>query len=257
GPNTILGKTLSIGVAAHLTAASVGGPRYDETLTQEERTDIENGIWLCQNCSTLIDRDEIKFTVDLLKEWKSDAEDEAFKALLKKDYSNTPKSDQVRPYAEAELIWTLSGKRPQGASPKTSEKYGNAPISIMQVIWYNHISWSYDLKIYNNSSVGLFNLKINQHPSNIAFQLKDSIPKINNLPPYRDLTLRAEISTFFEGTGREAIALIEPKFPDKIQGLRLLLEYSGDNRNLYYTELVLNEKSLDIFHLDCKPTDYE
>ena len=222
-------KTLSICVAAHISAASVGGPRYSEALTKEERADIENGIWLCQNCSTLIDKDENKFTLRFLKEWKSNAEDEAFKALLQKDYSNTPQLDQIRPFAEAELIWTSSGKRPQGASPKTHEIYGDTPISIMQVIWYNHISWSYDLKIYNNSSVGLFNLKINQHPSNTSFQLKDIIPKINNLPPYRDLTLRAEISTFLEGTGKEAVALVEPRFPDKIQGLRLLLEYVGEN----------------------------
>ena len=256
GPNSDPNKTVLIGVAAHITAASVGGPRYKAALTQEERVDIDNGIWLCQNCSTLIDKDEAKFTVKIIEAWKTSAEDEAFKALQQRDYSDTPKADQVRPYAEAELIWTSGFKRPQGASPKTNEKYGDTPISIMQVIWYNHIAWNYELKIYNNSSIGLFNLKIHQHSSNTLFQLKDSLPKINNLPPYRDLSLRAETSTFFEGTGEEANAIMNPMFPDQIQGLRLLMEYVGENRKVYFTELTLNGKSLDIVNLNDKPADY-
>jgi len=33
------------GVAAHITAASVGGPRYDATISREARRSIANGIW--------------------------------------------------------------------------------------------------------------------------------------------------------------------------------------------------------------------
>lgn len=46
---------INIGVAAHITAASKGGPRYDESLTSHERKSYDNGIWLCQSCSKLID----------------------------------------------------------------------------------------------------------------------------------------------------------------------------------------------------------
>ena len=58
---------INIGVAAHITAASKGGPRYDENITVQERKSFENGIWLCQSCSKLIDSDEIRYTVDKLK----------------------------------------------------------------------------------------------------------------------------------------------------------------------------------------------
>jgi len=51
GPQKRSAKSLNIGVAAHITAASPGGPRYDSQLTQENREGIENGIWLCQNCA--------------------------------------------------------------------------------------------------------------------------------------------------------------------------------------------------------------
>jgi len=65
---------IRIGVAAHITAAARGGPRYDESLTPAERSSAENGIWLCQTCSRIIDRDTTRYTARLLQAWKADAE---------------------------------------------------------------------------------------------------------------------------------------------------------------------------------------
>ena len=65
---------INIGVASHITAASKGGPRYDENMTAQERKAFENGIWLCQSCSKLIDSDEMRYTVDKLKKWKDISE---------------------------------------------------------------------------------------------------------------------------------------------------------------------------------------
>lgn len=39
-------------------------------MSSDERSSIDNGIWLCQNCSKLIDSDEDRFTVLLLRSWK-------------------------------------------------------------------------------------------------------------------------------------------------------------------------------------------
>lgn len=74
GPNTRESKSTNIGVAAHITAASPGGPRFDREMEFTERCSIKNGIWLCQSCAKLIDSDESKYTVDLLVEWKKLAE---------------------------------------------------------------------------------------------------------------------------------------------------------------------------------------
>lgn len=68
-------KTICIGVAAHICAAAKGGPRYNTSMTQEERSSVQNGIWLCQTCSNYIDKDEKTFSVDLLQKWKKDMEE--------------------------------------------------------------------------------------------------------------------------------------------------------------------------------------
>ncbi|WP_148640104.1 hypothetical protein [Aureimonas sp. AU20] len=61
-------------MAAHITAASQGGPRFNEHLTTEGRRAGENGIWLCQQCSRLVDADDSAFDVADLIEWKTFAE---------------------------------------------------------------------------------------------------------------------------------------------------------------------------------------
>ncbi len=61
-------------MAAHITAAAPGGPRFDESLTAAERKAAANGIWTCHNCGKLIDADESQHTVELLRRWKAEAE---------------------------------------------------------------------------------------------------------------------------------------------------------------------------------------
>jgi hypothetical protein len=77
GPQQDPAKAVNLGVAAHITAASPGGPRYDTSLLSEQRSGHENGIWLCQNCAKLIDNDLARHTVEVLKKWRADAEGEA------------------------------------------------------------------------------------------------------------------------------------------------------------------------------------
>ena len=74
GPHSNPQKRVSIGEAAHITAAAEGGPRYNPDLTPEERSSIENGIWLCRSCARLIDSDERVYSIELLRMWKYAAE---------------------------------------------------------------------------------------------------------------------------------------------------------------------------------------
>lgn len=81
GPNANKNKATNIGVAAHIKAAAPGGPRYDADMTSEDRSDISNGIWLCQSCSKLIDADPNRYPVGLLHEWKKIAEQTSLRAI--------------------------------------------------------------------------------------------------------------------------------------------------------------------------------
>ena len=82
GANAAQDGVITIGVAAHICAASPGGPRYHPAQTREARRGTDNGIWLCQNCGRLIDADPQKFTVEVLTGWKRDAQERAFRELV-------------------------------------------------------------------------------------------------------------------------------------------------------------------------------
>jgi len=85
--------TVNVGVAAHITAASENGPRYDPSLTAEERSSAENAIWLCQTHAKLIDNDPDRFNVELLRLWKKQAEKYAIKIIGKPQQINSRNDD--------------------------------------------------------------------------------------------------------------------------------------------------------------------
>lgn len=63
-----------IGKAAHIHAAARGGRRYLESMSPEDRVDISNAIWLCATHADLIDRDEVTYTGDVLRQMKREHE---------------------------------------------------------------------------------------------------------------------------------------------------------------------------------------
>jgi hypothetical protein len=81
GPRTARLGAVSIGRAAHIHAASPGGPRYDPQQKPEERKSFANGVWLCANHAAEIDADDARFSAELLRTWKAEAETYA-QALL-------------------------------------------------------------------------------------------------------------------------------------------------------------------------------
>lgn len=74
GPQMDDSKAVNVGVAAHITAASAGGPRFDASLNRRARVAAANGIWLCQNCAKLVDNDSSEFNVEVLRKWKRETE---------------------------------------------------------------------------------------------------------------------------------------------------------------------------------------
>lgn len=81
GPSNDDSGKVMVGVAAHICAASPGGPRYDPNQSELDRKAITNGIWLCANCAKCVDDDDQHFTVAVLREMKREAESQARKEL--------------------------------------------------------------------------------------------------------------------------------------------------------------------------------
>lgn len=101
GPQVEPSKSVNIGVAAHITAASAGGPRFDSRLSSAQRAGVENGIWLCQNCAKRVDNDPGRYTREVLITWRKDAEQDAHVNL-----GRTRTGSPVAPDDELELVAT-------------------------------------------------------------------------------------------------------------------------------------------------------
>jgi hypothetical protein len=101
GPQLDPLKFLNVGVAAHITAASPGGPRYNPALTPEERRHANNAIWLCQNCGKLVDNDQTMFTEGELRQWKQTAETQALALIGKTATAADPLHEE---FLEEELM---------------------------------------------------------------------------------------------------------------------------------------------------------
>jgi hypothetical protein len=77
GPTLNPDASSNVGIAAHITAASAAGPRFEPNLTVRARKSADNAIWLCSPCAKKIDDDAARYTVLMLRFWKKDAEDMA------------------------------------------------------------------------------------------------------------------------------------------------------------------------------------
>lgn len=75
----------NIGEAAHICAASPGGPRYDEHQTPEQRNSLDNIIMLCSNCHSMIDDPFtwMNYPVKVLRQWKKQHEEKCLEMRSK------------------------------------------------------------------------------------------------------------------------------------------------------------------------------
>jgi hypothetical protein len=110
GPQDDPTKALNVGVAAHITGAAPGGPRYDALLTADQRRHADNGIWLCQNCAKLVDNDTLQFPEEVLRAWKTIAEYRA-RSTIGKTAPSVPMGLPTKPESESQrklrtlLLW--------------------------------------------------------------------------------------------------------------------------------------------------------
>jgi hypothetical protein len=95
GPSKALpNKGQVLGEAAHICSAMPGGARYDSSQAEEERHSAENGIWLCERCASMVDKNRgADFSVSDLKVWKIASERAALERLYR--YSDVVRDNCV------------------------------------------------------------------------------------------------------------------------------------------------------------------
>lgn len=236
GPNTNADKSTRVGEAAHIAAAAPGGPRYDPAMTAAQRSNINNGIWLCSNCSDLIDKDEAKYPTPLLHKWKADAENEMDKKIKGSNATNSTQP-KFLPFLEADLIYSDSGRAPRGYSAKNKlEEHDGKQVIVAGsgLIMFWELDWNLSIALYNNSVFPAYNISITQEGGKI-FNTISKLNKVNNLPAFANFNLQASYRSHLEGTHQEADKLILSKIPPDLDELIIKIEYYDDAREKHTT----------------------
>lgn len=223
GPNSSDNKSTTIGVAAHITAAAPGGPRYDVSLSSDERRHINNGIWLCGNCASLIDKDVPKHSTELLKFWKAQLELEMSNALSGNSQISAARKEI--PVIEAELIKGNSMSHPDNYSSRYQ------------------IQWRLKLIIRNNSSFPAYHLKL-VFSDNSKIKINNSSLTKSNLVPFGEWELDATTQFFYEGDGLMADDYKRYKIPRHLNGLSFKISYKDEARNEYLTLVTIDNDDL-------------
>ena len=255
GANSDPDRASLIGVAAHITAASPGGPRYSSTLQGDERKHASNGIWLCQNCARLIDVDPGRFSVELLKDWKQVAEQDSLQRLSEAIVLQSA-SEKI-PKLEAELKWISSGKGPLEVSQKHFEKYGqHSSVPLGGIIWNNKLKWMYTLELLNNTNYTAFNIKLHFPNKHYPFTYIDNLGKSKSLKGLERLPVRAHLEKVLVGTAEEALAAIRERFPNPIDSIEFVVEYIDAVGRIYYTMCKFENGELENAPLQALPNGY-
>jgi hypothetical protein len=131
---TVGGSKTTIGEIAHIVAKSVDGPRGNNPLPLEQRDEYDNLILLCPTHHKLIDDNEDKWSVSLLKEMKADHEGWvttqleggriSVRVLNGEDFLTNRIQELVKSFANA--IWVYSALTPlsvtdEAINPKSRE----------------------------------------------------------------------------------------------------------------------------------------
>ncbi|WP_051959918.1 hypothetical protein [Sphingobacterium sp. ML3W] len=238
GPHTDAEKATIVGVAAHISAAAAGGPRYNATLDEKERKSAKNGIWLCVNCSTIIDKDPDAYSATLLEGWKNEAEKRTDKQL--KGIITSTKDIEKLAHIDLDLIWLGNSRINRGYSIKNHDIYGDKPIQAGgPVIIHWQLKWFYSIVIYNNSGFHAYNLKIIPRNTDLTFE---KLPAKNNLQALGSLELESNFTKRFEGKHNEADDLLSPTFPQELLDGIFDVYYTDDTRKPHLSSFMLTSE---------------
>ena len=122
GPSTVPSKSVVIGEAAHIFGARPSSKRFRQDMSDKSRSEITNGIWLCCNCHSIVDKDEDKYPATILYAWREVHEKYVAENLGKS-------GDQIRSAVNDELL----------------REFENYPPIIRRIIIDKPLGWEWQL----------------------------------------------------------------------------------------------------------------
>ncbi len=120
--------TMNLEEAAHIYAASPGGPRYNPELSDDACRSIENGIWLCRKHARVIDVGHKVYAAQTLKTWKKSAELRARYVLL-------------------------GGDTDQAALPSVLLRLGHRLVCWVRWLAIEHLQWTFEVVAFVEGSI--------------------------------------------------------------------------------------------------------
>ena len=158
------------GIVAHIYPASLNGPRYNDYITKQEIQSEDNGIYLCANCSHMIDKNNgLDYPAEMLKKWKKEHEAWITKNLNKKVFDH-----------DSKIIEHLSKQTQLLKNIANSTNITEIDKSDYPVINYEiHHLLDYDmLEIENMDSKSISIIKIHMYDDANSELISGKLPKI-------------------------------------------------------------------------------
>lgn len=265
------------GTGAHITAASPEGARYDPKISSEKRSSIENGIFLCEKCGKLIDKNNgLDYSVYLLHNWKSHAEEESIKRMyqsfsstiweniefdnLEKDYSSALTSISLNekhvlscPKNE-NLISEVKNKLNLAHSCIVTGRSGTGKSILSYQIAYDYFLEGWNImKLIDDSDLSLINkplsegdyiLLIIDNAQNLKKQTLEKINKLSSSNIY--LLFNWNLSVSPDDSFLKTINSIEINSKEQIS---ILTKFSKSNADNIAEKLNANKKGFhSIYH---------
>lgn len=192
GPSIQHNGAIVIGLAAHITAASPCGPRYDSVLSETQRKSPSNGIWLCQNCAKLIDSDTTLYKVDVLRSWKRAAEQYAERQI-------TGETVDIAPDSTLDILFTRSF----GKTPTDYQTFG----LLIKLVNHSEASLTdYALELWYPPTNEIY-------AANACVGISGEMPFSKALPLKKTLTYSGEASIIRPNQTRTLVAIVYSEDP--------------------------------------------
>ena len=151
-------------------------------------------------------------------------------------YSKIMNSNKRRPIIEMHITDAGRRKKPMGYSPK------NPPVVLIgNAIQRNHLTWKFNIFLRNNSSQPAYDVEFDFYNGN-PFSYIEPWDKTKPIKPLDEIKLSAVIEMDTEGLGKEAVKLIEQRFPKDFLGMEFKIWYKNEARTKYATKVSTNEK---------------